>query len=161
MKTGTTYKFRLSRKDVQSGLKSHVDDLATRRVLTDEIKTALTLLAQLRNGNTALLNELFPNVCASPPTPPDSGDMERRIAEAVANRLKGELQQHTAAYEIPDSRNAGFPAMKQAGQGIGKLASHTIALPVFDDEDDGATIVLNQRTGTSNGSNLIAGVLGL
>lgn len=166
MKTKTTYKFRLSSKDAESGLKLHVDDLASRRVLTDEIKTALTLLAQLRNGNRQLLDSMFPNICATPQPPPsDSGDMEKRIADMVAKQLEGKLQQSRpmkSNADIPDTRDYGIPAMKQSGQGIGKLASHTIALPVIvDDDDDDATIVLNAAAYQNTGANLIAGILGM
>jgi hypothetical protein len=162
MKSKLTYKFRLSQKDVQSGLKQHIDELAEQRKLTDELKIALTLLAQLQKGNTELLNELFPNVCAPKPTPPNTDEINRRLANIEA---KLEERPIVSLPEIPDTRSHGFPAMapKAAGQGIGTLANRTIAMPIIEDEpDDGATIVLNVAAhGTSNGGNLIAGILGL
>ncbi len=163
-KEKNTYKFRLSSKDVESGLKLHVDDLASRRVLTDEIKTALTLLAQLKAGNRELLDSLFPNICAaSQPPPSNSGDMEKRIADMVAKKLEGKLQQRPVSQDagIPDGRAGGFPLMQPAMKpSAGTLDNgRVMSLPTFDDDDSEDTIVLNKSTGMMNGENAIAAML--
>ncbi len=113
-KEKNTYKFRLSSKDVESGLKLHVDDLASRRVLTDEIKTALTLLAQLKAGNRELLDSMFPNICAASQPPPSGSDDMEKLADMVAARVKAEMPKLNGS-DIPDIRQNGFPAMKPAG----------------------------------------------
>lgn len=162
MKTKLTYKFRLSQKDVQSGLKLHIDELADARKLTEEIKTALTLLAQLRNGNTALLNELFPTICTPKPTPPDADDINRRL-----DRIEAKLDKKPTANiqdnSLPDGRSQGFPLMSPTPKPSGKLASINLAMPVLDDDDDmpQMTVKLTPLTGATNGSNLLAGMFGL
>lgn len=152
MKTKLTYKFRLSQKDVQSGLQTHIDELADARKLTEEIKTALTLLAQLRNGNTALLNELFPTICTPKPTPPNTDDINIRLDRIEAKLDKRPVANNKDNSDIPDTRSTGLPAMKPLASG---MRGHTVAMPTFADEP-ADTLIVTAAAYQNTGANFIA-----
>lgn len=150
-----------TKAELDDGWNEIVTFLRKKKQFSKVVKDGIALVYDLMNGNTDELLRQFPFVreAICPPEPKDDSDLDK-IADKVAARLEGKLQ-HNAAFEIPDSRNAGFPAMKHAGQGIGKLASHTIALPVFDDDDAQDTVVVNTAAYQNTGANLIAGILGM
>lgn len=139
------YHFVLSKEDMKSGLKEHMDEFVQKKKLTSRIKTALTLLAQLEQGNYEMLDSMFPSVRkpASPTGTPDTGDLERRIADAVEARFyiiveKGILPA-TPKVAMPAALTQ--PAPKQ-------LAGANMTLPLPEpDLDDEATIVLNKASG--------------
>jgi hypothetical protein len=164
------YHFVLSKEDEESGLKAHMDDMATQKKLTARIKTALTLLAQLENGNTEMLDTMFPTIAKKNTPPPQTpGDLQRIISDAVRTSVAEEMQKLPT---LPAGRMVAEPAYKEPGRGIGatgqgdrpkKLAAVKLDLPVIiDDDDDQDTMVVTVSTGgTSNAENLMAGIFGL
>lgn len=136
---GLIYKFRLSAHDIESGFKDYVDSLLKRRQLSQEIRDGLNLMAQLRQGNTELLNELFPHICSqtSPPTP-DKDELKTIVAEAV----RTEFNKHSVSNSgyVPPMEN-NFPLM-QPGPKL--LAGANIALPPPDDDDIAVNKVVRQ-----------------
>lgn len=155
------YHFVLSKEDANSELKEHMDALKGQKQLTAKIKTAMALLMSLEQGDTSMLDAMFPQLRGetkqSPPQP--NGDLQRMISETVQASVKEAMQDFPA---LPAGRLVAEPAYKEPGQGIGKLgAGRTMTLPVFDD-DDQDTMVLNKAAGgMSNGANLIAGMLAM
>lgn len=144
------FHFVLTDKD-NPALVDHMAGLAKQKQLTEEIKIAVELLAQLRNGNRELLDSMFPNICTPKPKPPTSDEISRRLAN-----IEAKLDERQAS-PIADTRDAGFPAMKQSGSGIGTLNAHTIAMPTFDDDEMSQdTIVLNTAVYQNTGENFIA-----
>jgi hypothetical protein len=157
----TQYHFVLSKEDANSELEKHMDYLKGQKQLTTKIKTALALLMQLEQGDTTMLDSLFPQIrgIEKPAPTPQGGDLQRMIAETVQASVKEAMQEFPA---LPAGKLVAEPAYKQSGAGIGKLAAHKIALPVIvDDDDDEPTIVLTAAAPTMNGANLIAGMLAL
>ena len=110
------FHFVLTDKD-NPALVDHMAGLAKQKQLTDEIKIAIELLAQLKKGNRELLDTLFPNLCEpTPPPPPPTPSNEDLMREIIS--LKQAMQQNPPAHDnsdIPDSRSTGLPAMKPAG----------------------------------------------
>ena len=166
--TQKQYKFSLSIRDKHHRtVKKIVDGLLEKGngALSQSIRDGLRLLNDLRRGNVTVLLDMFPDIVDKlcTPTPPNSDDIKelKREIEALRNDMR--QQQHSAAYEIPDSRNAGFPAMKQSGSGIGTLGKGvSFSLPNLDDDElPQMTMKLAPLSNATNGSNLIAGILGL
>jgi hypothetical protein len=151
------YHFVLSKEDVDSGLKAHMDELAEQKKLTAKIKTALTLLAQLENGNTELLDTMFPQIREMSPqkkSPPD-GDLQQMIAETVQASVKEAMQNFPP---LPAGRVVAEPAYKEVGGSISGavgLASKKIAMPVILDDDED-TIVLTKVVGGTSTDNFLA-----
>lgn len=113
------------------------------------VRDGIRLVWSLREGNNAVLFELFPH-------------LERQFkpdAEELIEQFRQMLMQHQQAAPVPQQ-----PQLSDgAGQGRPKLLSAAkIELPVLDeDDDDGDTIIITKKSGGANGSNLLAGVLGL
>lgn len=142
----TLYTIRLTKQDVEMGLKVYMDELAAKRQLTAEIKLALTLVAQLRQGNNELLNKEFPKACTAKPTPPPatpvpSVDMSQDIHDIkilLETRLPADGGQQ--------------PAAPSSGLGTGSpkpIAAPQFALPLVDEGDDN-TLNFTQQTGGGN-----------
>lgn len=121
----------------------------SKRQFSDVVKSGLRLMWSLGQGQTDVLFELFPQLETqlaaryAPPTPPDTGNLERQIADLKRLILE------QGSIIVPSNQME----MKSGGTlGIGK----TLALPTFDD-DDMDTVVLTKATGgTTNAENFMA-----
>jgi hypothetical protein len=113
------------------------------------VRDGIRLIWSLREGNNAVLFELFPH-------------LERQFkpdAEELIEQFRQMLSQQLAAPN-PPSLNSG----RGLGGGVESpksLASVKVALPLLDDDDSDDTIVLTHKTAAGNGSNILAGILGL
>lgn len=154
------YKFTLSVRDKHNReVKKIVDFLAGKGVLSQAVRDALRLLNDLRRGNTKVLLELFPDIVEKlcPPTPKNDDDLKREIAEL---KLMFVQQRQLPQGDPIQPPPPGYPAMKQSGVGIGKLANRKLELPVLVDDDDD-TLVMKKGTSAMTGGNLLSGILGL
>lgn len=156
------YHIVLQKEDIESGLKEHMDKLAAQKKLTARIKTALTLLAELEQGNTSLLDSMFPEIRKppAPPPAPDTSGLQREIAE-----LKVLIIQQGAGNIIPvDAPMVGKSAISPptkpsltAGAGSTLGQGRKLALPLIDDDDDDDTMVINKvsvNTGANFGASM-------
>jgi hypothetical protein len=176
-KTGQRqYKFSLSVRDKHNRqVKKIVDGLLQkgRGALSQSIRDALRLLNDLRRGNTKVLLEMFPDIvdklCPSTPPTDDIADLKRMI-EQLQRKVDSQQTVYVPADNIPDTRDVGFPAMKQVGKGIGhaaapKLASGgTLSAPraftaAPDDDDDDDTVIITQATNTRVDASAMASLL--
>lgn len=151
MATTRQYHFLLSEEDEQSGLQKHMDGLAKKKQLTDRIKTALTLLAQLESGNTEMLDKMFPSICNSdgskPPT--NSGDIASKL-----ERIE-RLMLEQGGRELPEPP-PGYPQLKPLSTKLQPMFEP----PHLDDDDEG-TLILKKSTSTNAAQNMINSMLGL
>lgn len=130
------------------------------RKFASVVRDGIRLMWSLGEGDTSVLFELFPGLHAqlqpvqATPTPPDTGNLERQIADL--KRLI--LEQGAISAPPPD-----YPQMKSLSAGVGSTlgVGKKMALPVFNDDDDGDTIVLNKSSKKSNGEMLLGKILGL
>ena len=131
-----------------------IDVLKSRRKYQRAILQGIQLMYSLWEGRVDVLLTMFPwvaEVIVQPaPAPPDTGHLERQIAD-----LKRLIMEQGAISAPPKD----YPQMKSNNTlGIGKK----MALPMFDDDDDGSTLILSKSTSASiNGDNLLAGMMGL
>ena len=157
------YFFRVSPLDQHADkLNKIIKDLIAKNVFSRVVRDAIRLYADLSDGKTEVLEELFPFVRNHYCNETDPHEMQRAADEAVARAMN---RQHPAnGSDIPDIRQNGFPAMKQSGSGIGTLgAGRVMALPTFDDEDDmpQMTIKLAPLSSGKNGDNFVNSLAGL
>lgn len=160
-------------KPDEEKLVGYVTYLKQTRKLAQAIRNGLRLLWSLGEGDTTVLFELFPHLEAQlashfvPPTPPDSGDMQRQIEAAVRAGIEKAMQNLPA---LPAGRMVAEPAYKEVGGSISASAGigstlgtgKLMALPTFDDDDDMPTLVLSKSTkATSNGANLMSSMFSL
>jgi hypothetical protein len=111
------------------------------------IRDGVRLLWALKNDNLRVLFELFPHLERQ--FNPDAEDLIAQFRDML-------LQHRTVPVPQPVQIDSG------AEQGGRKLLNGAkIDLPLLEDDDDGDTIVLTKKIGSMNGSNLIAGILGL
>lgn len=141
----TLYTIRLTKQDVEMGLKVYMDELAAKRQLTAEIKLGLTLVAQLRQGNNELLNKEFPNACTSKPTPPPTTPLPGIDISQDIHEIKVLLETRLPA----DGGQQSAALSSVATGGPKAIAAPQFAIPE-PDADDGDTIVLNKATGGGN-----------
>jgi hypothetical protein len=150
------FKFWLFKdKPEEYRLVEFIEYCKAKRSFARVIRDGIRLMWSLGEGDTSVLFELFPGLHAQlqpiqpAPTPPDTGHLERQIAD-----LKRLILEQGAISAPPKD----YPQMKSGGTlGIGKK----MALPVFDDEDEGATLILSKSSTGNNGSNLLGGILAL
>lgn len=160
-------------KPDEEKLVGYVTYLKQTRKLAQAVRNGLRLLWSLGEGDTTVLFELFPHLEAqlashfAPPTPPDSGDMQRQIEAAVAAGVEKAMHNLPA---LPAGRMVAEPAYKEIGGSISASAGigstlgvgKKMALPVFDDDDDLPTIAITQSANPkNNGGNLLGGILAL
>lgn len=152
------YHFVLQKEDIDSGLKEHMDGFAKQKKLTARIKTALTLLAQLEQGNYEMLDSMFPQARPkpeTPPAPPNTGDIELKL-----ERIERMLIERQG---IPDDAPlvASPPKKLAAGQGNISGASKPMQLPSFDDDDDdlGETMIIKKAE--SKPMNMVLGIMSI
>lgn len=129
-----------------------IDALKGMRKYQRAIIQGIQLIASLWEGRVDVLLTMFPWVAdtitaQSTATPPDTSNLERKI-----ERLEKIILEQGMLAPPPKD----YPQSKQLGKGIG---SKTIALPVFDDDDDQDTVVLTKATGKSNSDNFLAAML--
>lgn len=155
------YKFTLSIRDKHNReVKKIVDFLIGKGILSQAIRDGLRLLNDLRKGNTRVLLEMFPDVMDKL-CPPQSNNGDILLKLDSMEREIHELKNHRPMpqdSDIPDTRGYGIPAMKSLGAGIGSTlgTGKLMALPTFDDDDDGDTLVITKSTGVANGANFMA-----
>lgn len=156
------FKFSLSIHDKHDrAVRKIVEGLRKRGKLSQSIRDGLRLINDLRRGRTKVLLELFPDILEKlcPPEPKTDDDLKQKIALLELRQQQLEQRQ----IDAPE------PAYKQSGAGIGLTAApgstlgkgKLLALPIPDDDDDDDTIMVTKAAPTMNGSNLLAGVLGL
>lgn len=128
------------------------------RKFATAIKNGLRLIGSLQEHDLSVLYELFPWIGEAirgdlPPAPsaPDSGDLERQISAAVQVGVQQAIMNLPA--QLPASPMVAAPLKPSAGTlGAGKV----MALPTFDDDDDGDTIVIKAGKKTTSYDNLLA-----
>lgn len=150
------YHFVLQKEDIDSGLKKHMDELTEQKKLTAKIKAALTLLAQLENGNTELLDDMFPEIRGESKlkTNPPDGDLQQMIAETVQASVKEAMQNFPT---LPAGRVVAEPAYKEVGGSISKgLAAKAVSMPVIIDDDEDTLVLTKATGGTTNADNFMA-----
>lgn len=146
-------------KDDELLVAERIDDLKRRRSFTSVVREGIIIISELREGRVDTLLRLYPWIVdvirtPEPPPPHDDGDLKREIS------LLRKLIIEQGSLQAPP---ANYPQMKQSGSGIGTLGAHKIAMPVIIDDDDmpQMTMKLAPLSSKSNGSNLLAGILGL
>lgn len=159
-------------KPDEEKLVEYVGYLKKTRQLAKMVRDGLRLIWTLGEGDLTFLFLLFPHLEAqlashfATPTPPDSGDMQRQIENAVAAGVEKAIQNLPA---LPAGRMVAEPAYKELGGSISASAGigstlgkgKAMALPTFDD-DDMPTVILTKSTRVSvNGGNLLTGILAL
>lgn len=142
------YKFWLYHdREEDSRLMDFIQYCKSTRQFTRVLRDGIRLIWSLREGNTAILFELFPHLERQ-----FNPDSEMLIAE-----FREMLLQHR---DTPQPQHATIEEGDKSAEGGRKLLSAAkIDLPLLDD-DDSDTIVLTKKVGVMNGSNLLAGVLG-
>lgn len=150
-------------------------DLPMEQVLTDFIvqlkkerkyvttlKNGLRLMGSLMQRDLSVLDELFPFVreaiLASVPKvepTPSSGDLERMAARAAQLAAQQVVMQMPG---LPATTPVAAP-LKPSTNTLGKGIS--FSMPVFEDDDDGDTLVLTKSTKTTNFDNFMASILEL
>lgn len=144
-------------KDDELLVAERIDDLKRRRSFTSVIREGIIIISELREGRVDTLLAHYPwivDVIKAPQPPPDDGDLRREIAD-----LKRIMLERGGASLPPPP--AGYPQMKQAGQGIGKLGSISLAMPTFDDDDNQDTLQMTVASGKMNGGNLLTDMFGV
>jgi hypothetical protein len=115
------------------------------------IRDGVRLLWALKNDDLSVLFELFPH-------------LERQFkpdAEELIEQFRQMLSQQLVAAPVPQPALVAASEPAEHG-GKKSLAAVKIALPLLDDDDDdGETLVLKRKISGVNGSNLLAGILGL
>lgn len=159
MKT-TRYRLRFPfwldmHKPDERALADQIELLKNDRSFAATVRNGLRLMLDLRAGNTTVLLELFPHV---------RGQLGRASGGSGDDDLKRELQRLQDL--IMQQGNIGtpppnYPVMKPAGLQPIAGAGRVPALPTFDDDDDGATIVLKRDTSTSAGQNFLNSLMSL
>jgi hypothetical protein len=115
------------------------------------IRDGVRLLWALKNNDLSVLFELFPH-------------LERQFkpdAEVLIEQFRQMLMQQQVAAPAPQPALVAKSDSAAEQGGKKSLAAVKIALPLLDDDDDGDTLVLKRKTSGVNGSNLLAGILGL
>ncbi len=143
-------------KPEESRLIEFINYCKAKRSFARVVRDGIRLMWSLGEGDTTVLFELFPGLHAHlqpvqpAPTPPDTGNIERQIAD-----LKRLILEQGVINPPPKD----YPQMKSNNTlGIGKK----MTLPMFDDDSEGETLVLSKSTAASvNGSNLLSGMMGL
>ncbi|MEO8607161.1 MAG: hypothetical protein ABI690_04735 [Chloroflexota bacterium] len=134
-------------RDEDSRLMEFIQYCKSTRQFARVVRDGIRLIWSLREGNTHILFELFPHLERQ--FNPDAEDLIAQFREML-------LQQRNAPVSQPVQIDSGI---EQGGRKM--LSGAKIDLPLLDDDDNGDTIVLTKKTSVMNGSNLIAGVLGL
>ena len=138
--------------DMEVLLTDFIARLKGERQFVTVVKNGLRLMGSLMEKDLSVLYELFPWIEAAilanapkTPAPPSGGDLEAQIAD-----LKNLILQQGRIGETP----VGYPVMKPSTGtlGVGKV----LALPTFDDDDDGDTLVIREGVKTSSFENLMA-----
>jgi len=131
-----------------------IEVLKAERKFAATMRNALRLIIDLSSGNIEVLLELFPwvveRVGAAQPAPiaHDNTDILREIQR---------LQEMINERSIPDTSN-DYPQMQKAAPKptTGKqLAAPSFAMPVFDDDDDTPTVIVNRSTDMSSAANFL------
>lgn len=140
-------------KPDEAALAETIDTLKSQRAFASSIRDGLRLIVDLRAGRLDVLLELFPWVAQKLSTAGSAGngDLERRLDEL--QRLI--MVQGSIAAPPPD-----YPVMKPVG-GPKPLNVPAVALPRFDDDDEGETIVLKKGNSSGAGMNFLNAALGL
>jgi len=138
-----------------------IERLKNERSFATVVRDGIMIVSELRAGRIDLLLKLFPWVADAikaatplPPAPPDSGDMERKIASAVQTGIQQALLELPATIPAPPM---DYPLMKSASAGgalplggtgnlkLGSGKSLDISMPTFDDDDDQETVVIRRN----------------
>ncbi|MBZ0285711.1 MAG: hypothetical protein K8L97_33590 [Anaerolineae bacterium] len=142
-----------ARKDDELLLLETIDQLKQQRSFTATLRDGIRLIVDLRAGRLDVLFELFPFTRERlNTTPPTSGDLERRLDE-LQRLIVGQGGNITAP-------PPNYPIMKSAGAPKA-LNVPTTALPRFDDDEDGETVVLKKGTESSAGLNFLSAAFSL
>lgn len=153
------YRFWLrSDREGEARLMEFIDYLKKTRQFATHVKRGLRLLWTLGEGDLSYLLELYPHLAErlKPPTPPsapDSGDLERLIEATVQSSVKAAMMELPS---LPATIPSAAPLKPSGTLGAGKV----MALPTFDDDDDQDTIVLSKAS-ADTGANFQAGLASL
>jgi hypothetical protein len=134
-------------RDEDSRLMDFIQYCKSTRQFARVVRDGIRLIWSLREGNTAVLFELFPHLERQ--FNPDAEDLIAQFRDML-------LQHRTVPVPQPVQLDNG------GGQGERKLLTVAkIDLPLLDNEEDGDTLVLTKKSGGITGSNLLSGILGL
>jgi hypothetical protein len=138
-------------RDEDSRLMEFIQYCKATRQFARVVRDGIRLIWSLREGNTDVLFELFPH-------------LERQFkpdAEELIEQFRQMLMQQQVAAPVPQPAPLAIADGAAEQGGKKSLAAVKVALPLLDDDDDGDTLVLKRKTSGVNGSNLLAGILGL
>lgn len=139
-------------KPEESRLIEFIEYCKAKRSFARVVRDGIRLMWSLGEGDTSVLFDLFPGLrtqLTPVQPPPDTGKLERQIADLK----KLILEQGTI---IPPP--ADYPQMKSSGTlGIGKK----MTLPILDDEDENATLIISKPNKGNNGGNLLDSMFSL
>lgn len=148
--------------DMELVLSDFIDRLTKERKFVTVIRNGLRLMGSLMERDLGVLDELFPwvresilaNAPKAAPTP-SGGDLEKIISSTVQASVKAAMLEMPG---LPATTPVAAPLKQSGTLGMGKV----MALPTFDDDDDGDTIVLKELTNKpSQFQNLLAGMMKL
>lgn len=154
------YKFQFwlnGDKDDELLVAETIDELKQRRSFSAVVRDGIMIVKELREGRVDLLLKLFPFVLDAiaerlpPPVPPTPPPMDTTDLLAEFRRMLNEQGR-----EIPDTRDYGIPAMKPLTKGL----PAALAMPVFDDDDDGMdTVILTKAKVSGNSETALAAMM--
>lgn len=133
------YHFVLSKEEADSDLRKQMDTLKGQKQLSAKLKTALALLLSLEQGDTSLLDSMFPTLRKpeAPPTPDTSG-MELKLDRIEKWIIEREGVDNIIPADAPMvAMNYGSPPVRQ-------LSAHT--------EDDFTPPPITKLPGLKKGS---------
>lgn len=152
----TRYRFSFwldSRKSDEKGLHQLVNNLKAERQFTSAIRDGLRLICDLRAGNTDVLYELFPNL--RPPVVINGGgggdlqEIKAMLEIVVSQQSSGGYQMKSVKPATQLRQNSDEADAPRA------LDVPKLAMPVFDDDDDMPTLVIQKSSDTSASANLL------